>query len=1096
MNKIRQLAWLLAAGLAMSTTALAQPSVDKCEWWLDANFDGRTQVAITNTWQQDIDASALSPGIHSMGIRVGDSNGLWGQPVIRHFLVQRVVTPVDNQLSTYDYWIDNQYADRQSGTVPASGTVALDLNMSALSVGVHQLAIRVNDTQHLTSQLVTRTFLVQKVIPPVANELSTYEYWIDSKYADRQSGTVPASGTVALDLDMSALSVGMHTIAIRVNDTQHLTSQLVTRSFLVQKVAPPVDNQLTTYDYWIDSKYEDRKSGTVPADGTVALNLDMSSLAAGLHTLALRVNDTQKLTSQLVIRSFLVVKPDETTENSLATFRYWIDNNYEEISTVSAASGTVAVDVDASSLSPGIHRLYYQLQDANGLYGPANVTTFTVPDEAGSVVQAQESKIAAYEYWFDDQPRHRVEVEPTKSLVLDATDITVEGVVAKAVTPDYTFKADTKQVWVRQEVVFGLQVFSDGNAPTPAKIDTVKNCGVKIDPTWKTLTNEQTDIMADAPSGGKISGYEFECQPRDSVFWIVDGAELTYDFYDGEGRRLNAEIKTVGEKKAYALRSTTDKVYALAYGATPSDDPQQSEVKVVIPAVITVGNSQRTYGDKNPEFTYESNVELLGLPEMLCVANELSVVGEYPITINLERINNTLVVVNSGTLTINKAPLTVSGGTYAMNEGDALPTFAAEYSGFKNSDAAEDLTIQPTLTTTATSESGPGTYEVTVAGGEAQNYELTRVNGKLVVGNNSYTLTYTVDGQTYKATVVRAGTPLKAETAPTKEGYTFSGWDNVPANMPADNVVVKGTFVVNRYKATFVVDGNVFNEQALDYGTALTAPEPPAKEGYTFVGWGDVAATMPAEDVTYTAQYSINQYKLTYTVDGETYRIATLNYGAAITAEKDPVKTGYSFSGWNNLPKTMPAGDVVASGTFTINRYKLMFVADGEVITEESVEYGAAITAPKAPAKEGHTFQSWGDVAETMPAEDVTYTAEYSVNKYRLVYLIDGNVYKSYEVEYDAEIEPEGDAEDDDYFYAWEEVPERMPAHDVMVHAYITGIAAGGQGWGDGDDESLDEAKLADAKIYTVDGKRVSSLQKGVNIVKFANGKTKKIMVR
>ena len=127
MNKIRQLAWLLAAGLAMSTTALAQPSVDKCEWWLDANFDGRTQVAITNTWQQDIDASALSPGIHSMGIRVGDSNGLWGQPVIRHFLVQRVVTPVDNQLSTYDYWIDNQYADRQSGTVPASGTVALDL---------------------------------------------------------------------------------------------------------------------------------------------------------------------------------------------------------------------------------------------------------------------------------------------------------------------------------------------------------------------------------------------------------------------------------------------------------------------------------------------------------------------------------------------------------------------------------------------------------------------------------------------------------------------------------------------------------------------------------------------------------------------------------------------------------------------------------------------------------------------------------------------------------------------------------------------------------------------------------------------------------
>ena len=49
MNHIRQLAWSLAAGLAMSTAALAQLSVDKCEWWLDADFDGRTQVAITNT---------------------------------------------------------------------------------------------------------------------------------------------------------------------------------------------------------------------------------------------------------------------------------------------------------------------------------------------------------------------------------------------------------------------------------------------------------------------------------------------------------------------------------------------------------------------------------------------------------------------------------------------------------------------------------------------------------------------------------------------------------------------------------------------------------------------------------------------------------------------------------------------------------------------------------------------------------------------------------------------------------------------------------------------------------------------------------------
>lgn len=1091
MNHIRQLAWSLATSLVISTAAWAQLSVDKCEWWLDSDFDGRTQVAITNTWQQDIDASALSTGVHTFGVRVGDSNGLWGQPVIRHFLVQHVVTPVDNQLSTYDYWIDNQYADRQSGPVPSSGTLAFDLDMSSLTVGVHQLAIRVNDTQGLTSQLVIRQFAVQRVTPPVDNQLTTYEYWIDNKYADRQSGSVPASGVIAMDLDMSSLSDGAHALSIRVNDSQGLTSQLVTRQFLVHKFAPPVENALTTYDYWFDGYYDSRHTASVPTDGTVALDLDVSALAPGVHTMSIRVNDKQGLTSQLVTRSFLVVNTNAVDDNTLATFRYWIDNDYDSQVTVSAASGTVAVDVDASALSPGIHRLYYQLQDAQGLYGPVTVTSFSVPDTKDTPAQTKEPKIAAYEYWFDDLPRHRVEVEPTASLVLSSQDITVEGVVAKTVTPDYTFRADTKQVWVRQDIAFGLQVFNDAGAPTPAQIDSVKSCGIKVDPTWTTLTNEQTDIMGHAPTGGQIQGYEFACQPRDSVFWIVDGAELTYDFYDGEGRRLDVVLTTVGEKKAYALRSTTDKVYALAYGAAPSTDPQQSEVKVVVPAIITIHDAERIYGDANPEFTYESNVELLGLPELLTVANELSVVGEYPITINTERINNTLVIVTPGTMTINKAPLTISGGTYAMHEGAELPEFVPVYSGFKNSDAADDLTTQPTLTTTVTSESAPGTYEVTVEGGAAQNYEITRVNGKLVVGNYTYTLSYTVDGQPYKTTVVRAGTPLTAEAAPTKEGYTFSGWDAVPAVMPAENVTVNGSFIVRRFKATFMVGEDVFNEQSLDFGTRIVAPEPPVKEGYTFISWGDVAATMPAEDVSYTAQYRINQHQLTYTVDGEQYRTALVPYGTAITPEKEPVKEGYTFSGWRELPKTMPDGDVTASGTFTINQYTLTFMADDEVISEQLLDYGTAIHVPNPPQKTGHTFITWGDVADTMPAGDVTYTAQYEVNQYRLIYLIDGEEYKTVMVDYDSEIIPEDDPEDDDYFYAWEDMPERMPDHDVMVNAYVTGIAIGGR-IVNGDSASA-EGKY---EIYSLDGKRLADLQKGVNIIRYSNGMTKKVIVK
>ncbi|MCR4914517.1 MAG: hypothetical protein K6A96_02040 [Prevotella sp.] len=53
-------------------------------------------------------------------------------------------------------------------------------------------------------------------------------------------------------------------------------------------------------------------------------------------------------------------------------------------------------------------------------------------------------------------------------------------------------------------------------------------------------------------------------------------------------------------------------------------------------------------------------------------------------------------------------------------------------------------------------------------------------------------------------------------------------------------------------------------------------------------------------------------------VDGETYKTYSLHYGDAIAAEPEPVKEGYAFSGWSEVPATMPARDVVVRGSFTL----------------------------------------------------------------------------------------------------------------------------------------------------------------------------------
>ena len=83
--------------------------------------------------------------------------------------------------------------------------------------------------------------------------------------------------------------------------------------------------------------------------------------------------------------------------------------------------------------------------------------------------------------------------------------------------------------------------------------------------------------------------------------------------------------------------------------------------------------------------------------------------------------------------TIAKAPLKAIAKSYTIKQGEALPTFEATYEGFKNNETSEVLTKQPSITTTATSASEPGEYDITISGGEARNYDISYVAGKLTI---------------------------------------------------------------------------------------------------------------------------------------------------------------------------------------------------------------------------------------------------------------------------------------------------------------------------------------------------------------------------
>ena len=101
--------------------------------------------------------------------------------------------------------------------------------------------------------------------------------------------------------------------------------------------------------------------------------------------------------------------------------------------------------------------------------------------------------------------------------------------------------------------------------------------------------------------------------------------------------------------------------------------------------------------------------------------------------------------------------------------------------------------------------------------------------------------------------------------------------------------------------------------------------------------------------------------QLIYKVDGEIYKATTLMLGEKIVPEVAPTKEGYTFSGWSEIPESMPDYDVIVTGHFTKDvlgkcSKPTIKMAHGELSFEcetEDVEFVYSLTPPSATASEG-----------------------------------------------------------------------------------------------------------------------------------------------
>ena len=402
---------------------------------------------------------------------------------------------------------------------------------------------------------------------------------------------------------------------------------------------------------------------------------------------------------------------------------------------------------------------------------------------------------------------------------------------------------------------------------------------------------------------------------------------------------------------------------------------------------------------------------------------------------------------------------------------DGLKVVTLDLGGGKLGNSSEDIQI---IVKTGSEFTAPASDGLTRPDGNTGSYFMwLGSNGKLYAPGASvpadvteltvqwtaptYAVTLNTNGGTINngnVTEYTYGVGATLPTDVTRTGYTFKGWyynENLtgsPVTAIGDtetgNKEYWAKWEINQYTVTVKPEnGEADITITQDYGTPITAPADPTREGYTFIGWDrDIPKTMPAENITVTAQWEINQYTITFDTNGGS-EIApiTQDYGTEITAPDNPTRKGYTFKGWDKeIPETMPAENITVKAQWEINRYTITFdTAGGSEIAPITQDYGTNITAPANPTRKGYTFKGWDkEIPETMPAENITVKAQWEINRYTITFdTAGGSEIAPITQDYGTNITAPANPTRKGYtFKGWDkEIPETMPAENITVKA-------------------------------------------------------------
>lgn len=261
-----------------------------------------------------------------------------------------------------------------------------------------------------------------------------------------------------------------------------------------------------------------------------------------------------------------------------------------------------------------------------------------------------------------------------------------------------------------------------------------------------------------------------------------------------------------------------------------------------------------------------------------------------------------------------------------------------------------------------------------------------------------HTVTFDADSGTFAAekgeddskivVTGRYGANITVPKAPARTGYQFLGWDeDVEMTIPDKDLTYKAQWLKMEYTLQFKTGGGTTIEPIKgNYGDKINAPENPTRKGYIFKNWSEngkkvdnLPTTMPAESHIYTAIWERKTYQITYDLNGGSMKSGeknptTYNVDTTVFKLKNPVRAGYTFTGWSGTKITGVSDNVSVKQGSTDNRtykanwrentYQITFILSGTEakgsMEAKTVNYTENVILPKCGFTcKGHSFKRW-----------------------------------------------------------------------------------------------------------------------------------------